>query len=98
MKEEGYEKLPAVTLTYSTSDTHQKIAEAMQQMFKDNLGVDVKLANMEWNVFQDEQKQVNSSFPEAPSWQIMHPINFLENFQTGHSMNRTAWSNKNTTS
>ncbi|MCG3017637.1 hypothetical protein KZ288_28290, partial [Escherichia coli] len=22
------------------------------------------------------------------------PINFLENFQTGHSMNRTAWSNE----
>ena len=58
MKEEGYEKLPAVTLTYSTSDTHQKIAEALQQMFKENLGVDVKLANMEWNVFQDEQKAV----------------------------------------
>ena len=29
----------------------QKIAEAIQQMWKDNLGVDIKLANQEWKVF-----------------------------------------------
>lgn len=95
MKEEGYEKLPAITLTYSTSDTHQKIAEAMQQMFKDNLGVEVKLANMEWNVFQDEQKAGKFQLSRSSFLaDYADPINFLENFQTGHSMNRTAWSNK----
>ena len=30
MKEEGYTELPAVTLTYITSDSHKKIAEALQ--------------------------------------------------------------------
>ncbi|WP_110112290.1 peptide ABC transporter substrate-binding protein [Bacillus sp. CGMCC 1.16541] len=95
MKEEGYDKLPEVTLTYSTSDTHKKIAEALQQMYKENLAVDVKLANMEWNVFQDEQKAFKFQLSRSSFLaDYADPINFLENFQTGHSMNRTAWSNE----
>ncbi|MEK5138803.1 peptide ABC transporter substrate-binding protein [Priestia sp. FSL W8-0001] len=95
MKEEGYDKLPQVTLTYSTDDTHKKIAEALQQMFKENLGVDVKLANMEWNVFQEEQKALKFQLSRSSFLaDYADPINFLENFQTGHSMNRTAWSNE----
>ena len=94
MEEEGYDKLPEVTLTYSTSDTHQKIAEALQQMFKENLDVDVKLANMEWNVFQDEQKALKFQLSRSSFLaDYADPINFLENFQSGHSMNRTGWSN-----
>lgn len=96
MEEEGYDKLPEVTLTYSTSDPHQKIAEALQQMFKENLDVDVKLANMEWNVFQDEQKALKFQLSRSSFLaDYADPINFLENFQTGHSMNRTGWSNEN---
>ncbi|WP_407644196.1 peptide ABC transporter substrate-binding protein [Falsibacillus albus] len=95
MEEEGYDKLPEVTLTYSTSDTHKKIAEALQQMFKENLGVDVKLANMEWNVFADEQKQLKFQFSRSSFLaDYADPINFLESFITGSSMNRTGWSNK----
>ncbi|MBM7703235.1 peptide ABC transporter substrate-binding protein [Metabacillus iocasae] len=95
MQEEGYDTLPEVTLTYSTSDTHKKIAEALQQMYKENLGVDVKLANMEWNVFQDEQKALKFQLSRSSFLaDYADPINFLENFQTGHSMNRTAWSNE----
>ena len=95
MKEEGYDKLPEVTLTYSTLDTHQKIAEAMQQMFKDNLGVEVKLANMEANVFATDQKALKFQLSRSSFLaDYADPINFLENFQTGHSMNRTGWANK----
>lgn len=94
MQEEGYDKLPEVTLTYSTSDTHKKIAEALQQMFKENLGVDVKLANMEWNVFAEEQTALKFQLSRSSFLaDYADPINFLENFQTGLSMNRTGWSN-----
>ncbi|MFE4523885.1 peptide ABC transporter substrate-binding protein [Cytobacillus firmus] len=95
MEEEGYETLPEVTLTYSTSDSHKKIAEALQQMFKENLGVEVKLANMEWNVFAEEQKALKFQLSRSSFLaDYADPINFLENFQTGHSMNRTGWSNE----
>ncbi len=40
-----------LTLMYNTSSGHQAIAEAIQQMWKDNLGIDVKVVNQEWKVF-----------------------------------------------
>jgi oligopeptide transport system substrate-binding protein len=40
-----------ITLMFNTSSGHQRIAEAIQQMWKENLGLDVKLVNQEWRVF-----------------------------------------------
>ncbi|AZU61746.1 peptide ABC transporter substrate-binding protein [Neobacillus mesonae] len=94
MEEEDYKKLPEVTLTYNTLDTHKKIAEALQQMFKENLGVDVKLANMESSVFATDQKALKFQFSRSSFLaDYADPINFLENFITGSPMNRTGWSN-----
>lgn len=39
-----------VTLMFNTSAGHQKIAEAIQLMWKETLGVNVKLTNQEWKV------------------------------------------------
>lgn len=95
MEEEGYSKLPEVTLTYNTLDEHKKIAEALQQMFKENLDVDVKLANLESSVFVEDQKALKFQFSRSSFLaDYADPINFLENFITGSPMNRTGWSNK----
>jgi len=40
-----------LTLMFNTSSGNQKIAEAIQQMWRDTLGVEVKLTNQEWAVF-----------------------------------------------
>jgi oligopeptide transport system substrate-binding protein len=40
-----------LTLMFNTSSGHQKIAEAIQQMWKANLGLDVKVTNQEWKVY-----------------------------------------------
>ena len=40
-----------ITLMFNTSSGHQRIAEAIQQMWKDTLGLTVKLANQEWGVY-----------------------------------------------
>ncbi|WP_342542485.1 peptide ABC transporter substrate-binding protein [Paenisporosarcina sp. FSL H8-0542] len=94
MKEEGYDKLPTVTLTYSTSDTHQNIAVALQAQFKEALGVDVELANVEGSVFSSEQKELKYQLSRSS---FLHdyadPVNAIESFVTGSSMNRTGWSN-----
>ncbi|WP_307894086.1 peptide ABC transporter substrate-binding protein [Bacillus swezeyi] len=95
MKEENYQKLPAVTLTYSTKPEHKKMAEAIQQKLKSTLDVNVKLANMEWNTFLEQQKALKFQFSQSsflPDY--ADPINFLESFQTDNSMNRTGWSSK----
>lgn len=94
MKEEGYDTLPTVTLTYSTSDTHQNIAVALQAQFKKALGVDVELANVEGSVFASEQKELKYQLSRSS---FLHdyadPVNAIESFITGSSMNRTGWSN-----
>jgi oligopeptide transport system substrate-binding protein len=41
----------AFDMMYNTSDGHKKVAVAMSQMWKQKLGVQVNLANMEWKVF-----------------------------------------------
>jgi oligopeptide transport system substrate-binding protein len=40
-----------ITLMYNTSEGHQKIAEAIQQMWADTLGINVKVVNQEWQVY-----------------------------------------------
>ena len=94
MAEEGYETLPTVTLTYATSDTHQNIAVALQAQFKEALGVDVELSNVESSVFSSEQKALKYQLSRSS---FLHdyadPVNAIESFVTGSSMNRTGWSN-----
>jgi oligopeptide transport system substrate-binding protein len=40
-------------MIYNTSESHNKIAVAMSQMWKQKLGVEASLANMEWKTFLD---------------------------------------------
>lgn len=94
MAEEGYTALPEVVLTYSTSDVHKKIAEALQSKFKEVLGVDVKLQNVEASVFAAEQKEFKYQLSRSSFlFDYADPVNALESFITGSSMNRTTWSN-----
>jgi len=45
-----------LTLMFNTSSGHQRIAEAIQQMWKDTLGVNVKVVNQEWAVYLETIK------------------------------------------
>lgn len=94
MAEAGLKTLPEVTLTYNTNDLHQRIAQTLQAMFHDNLGVDIKLANKESKVLTAEQKKLELQFSRSSFLpDFADPINFLDSYQTGNSMNRTGWSN-----
>ncbi len=44
-------------MIYNTSEAHEKIAVAMTQMWKQKLGVEAALANMEWKTFLDTRGQ-----------------------------------------
>jgi oligopeptide transport system substrate-binding protein len=50
-----------ITLMFNTSAGHQIIAEAIQQMWKTTLGVEVNLTNQEWKVYLSTIKS-----PETP--------------------------------
>lgn len=94
MEEEGYAELPEITLSYNTSDEHKLIAEVLQDMYKEHLDVEVTLANTEWNVFLEAQQNLEMQFSRSSFIaDFADPINYLESFVTGSSMNRTGWSN-----
>ena len=46
----------AFTLNYNTSEGHQKIAVAIQQMWKQKLGVEMTPQNFEWQVHTDKMQ------------------------------------------
>lgn len=53
LEEAGYpggEGFPEITLTYNTGGLRQSVAEAIQQMWKENLGIDVSLVAVEGTV------------------------------------------------
>jgi oligopeptide transport system substrate-binding protein len=98
LAEAGYpegEGFPELELLYNTSEGHQKIAEAIQEMWKENLGIDITLANQEWAVFQDTRTQGNFQIARE-GWigDYTDPLTFLGMFRSGSPMNHTQWSSE----
>ncbi|RXK25753.1 peptide ABC transporter substrate-binding protein [Bacillus velezensis] len=85
--------LPAIKLSYNTDDAHAKIAQAVQEMWKKNLGVKVELDNSEWNVYIDKLHSQNYQIARM-GWlgDFNDPINFLELFRDKEGGNNdTGW-------
>ena len=61
MAEAGYgpDNPLSFNMMYNTSEAHKKVAVALTQMWKQKLGVQAELANMEWKVFLDERGNQN---------------------------------------
>ncbi len=62
-----------LTLMYNTSSGHQAIAEAIQQMWKDNLGVNVKVVNQEWKVYLVTTKSKDTPQIFRLGWCLDYP-------------------------
>ncbi|MCP4640424.1 MAG: peptide ABC transporter substrate-binding protein [bacterium] len=96
LAEAGYpdgQSLPPVELLYNTSENHKLIAEAVQQMWKEALGVEVQLLNQDWKVYLSSMTNLDYQMARS-GWiaDFVDPINFLECFMTGGGNNRTGWS------
>jgi oligopeptide transport system substrate-binding protein len=83
----GGQGFPKVTLSYNTSEGHKQIAETMQQMWKQNLGITVALENQEWKVFLDNLNRFEFDIGRL-GWvgDYPDPYSFLEVF-TAHNGN-----------
>ncbi|MEA3337817.1 MAG: peptide ABC transporter substrate-binding protein [Chloroflexota bacterium] len=54
LAEAGYpdgEGFPTISIMHNTSEGHASIAQAIQAMWKDALGIDVSIENQEWRVY-----------------------------------------------
>ncbi len=86
---------PKVTITYNTHENHQKVAEAIQQMWKKNLGIEVAVQNVEWQVKLDLEDKIDYDVMRA-GWSpdYLDPMSFIDMFVTDGGNNQTGWSNK----
>lgn len=97
LAEAGYpngEGAPTITFTYNTGSGHQMIAQAIQDMWKNNLGINIELKNEEWAVFQDTRNNFNYSIARH-GWiaDYNDPMTFLEMWVTGTGQNNAGYSN-----
>lgn len=85
---------PKVDILYNTSENHRAIAEAIQQMWRTRLGVEIGLANQEWKVYLDSQDTLNYDLCRA-GWiaDYTDPNTFMDMWVTGGGNNDTGWSN-----
>lgn len=83
---------PKLTIIYNTSENHKAIAEAVQEMWKTNLNIDVELQNQEWAVFQDTRHQGNFEVARA-GWigDYEDPMTFLDLWTTYSGNNDAHW-------
>ncbi|MCK1993302.1 peptide ABC transporter substrate-binding protein [Peribacillus muralis] len=94
LAEEGMKKLPDFSILYNTLDSHKKIAEAVQGMWRDNLGVEVTLENAEFQVKLDREKAGDFEISRA-GWvgDYVDPMTFML-WETDGAYNDAGWSNK----
>ncbi|HBQ39064.1 MAG TPA: peptide ABC transporter substrate-binding protein, partial [Halieaceae bacterium] len=84
---------PGLELIYNTSESHRKIAVALQQMWKDALNITVTLSNQEWKVYLDSVSQMNFQVARR-GWigDYVDPNNFLDLYITDGGNNNTGFS------
>ena len=95
LAEAGYpngEGFPELEVMYNTLEAHKAIAEAIQEMWKQNLNINVKLTNQEWAVFQDTRKQFNFQICRV-GWigDYSDPMTYLGMFLPGAVFNYPQW-------
>ena len=98
LTEAGYpngEGMPKIQLLYNTSDDHARYAQVIQQMWKEGLGVEIELVNMEWKVYLAATQAKQYDVARA-GWigDYEDPATFLDMWVTDGGNNRTGWSNR----
>ena len=98
LAEAGYpngEGFPQADLIYNTSEKHRTIAEAIQQMWRKNLGINMGLYNQEWKVYLDAQDNLDFQIIRA-GWiaDYVDPHVFIDMWKTGGGNNDTGWGNE----
>lgn len=98
LAEAGYpdgKNFPELEVLYNTGDRHKRIAEAIQEMWKDNLGINVRISNMEWKALM--QKKFSGDFSISRSgWtgDYVDPMTFLDMWMTESGNNTINWGNE----
>ena len=95
----GGKGFPRFTYMFNASaggaaKVHAKVGVELQQMWHDELGIDMELDQVEWKVYLAKENQLDYELDRS-SWigDYNDPNTFLNMFITGSGNNRTGWSN-----
>ncbi|MEE4163337.1 MAG: peptide ABC transporter substrate-binding protein [Woeseiaceae bacterium] len=93
----GYsdDKPARIELRYNTSDEHERIALAIQSMWRDVLGVETTLINEEFQVLlaNMRERKVTEVFRSSWNGDYNDAHTFLSIFESGSPWNLSGWSN-----
>ncbi|EFM39752.1 oligopeptide-binding protein OppA [[Eubacterium] yurii subsp. margaretiae ATCC 43715] len=83
-----------LTILYNTSENHKKIAEAIQQMWNKELGINTTLENVEFKVKIDRENAHQFDISRS-GWvgDYLDPMTFMDLWITGASNNYVNYSN-----
>lgn len=98
LSEAGYpdgKGFPKLTIYFNTSDAQRQIAEAIQRMWKEHLGIEIGLQNEEWQTFQARWERRDFDF-SRDGWQgdYLDPNTFLDLMGTDTPNNHSGWINE----
>ncbi|NGX62139.1 MAG: Oligopeptide-binding protein OppA [Chlamydiae bacterium] len=97
LEEEGLSltTFPPLAISYNTNREHQKIAQAIQQQWKEVLGIKVELDTCDWKVYLSKISQQDYQIGRM-SWigDFCDPVSFLEPYKLKDGgLNETGWEN-----
>lgn len=86
------EGFPEIELLYNADEQNQKIAEAVQEMWKDNLNINVTLRNEDFTTFRKTVFEGNYDLA-INSWggDYADPMTMLDIFTSYSDINNTQW-------
>lgn len=84
---------PRLTLLYNTRESHRLIAQVVQQMWREALGIEIELVNQEWQVYMVSRRELAFDIARA-GWagDYPDPHNFLDLHLSTSGNNHTGWS------
>lgn len=95
LAEAGYPEgrgFPAVELTTITSEINQRIAEAVQQMWRRDLGIEIRITQKEFKVLLDAFDTLDYAIARG-RWiaEFPDPLTYLNIFTSGNGVNGTGF-------
>ncbi|UPA28329.1 MAG: peptide ABC transporter substrate-binding protein [Verrucomicrobiota bacterium] len=98
LREAGYpdgKGFPKVAFVYNTTPGQKLIAEAVQEMWRRNLGIKIDLQSFEWGVFLGERRAHNFAICRG-GWigDYNDATTFLDLFRSDSPNNHAQWKNK----
>lgn len=90
----GGKGFPRLKVLIASRETAATLAQAVQAMWRETLGVEVEIENKEWNAYLVAMQELDYDIAAA-GWigDYLDPLTFLEMWTPGNGNNNTGWSN-----